>query len=92
MLTGTDLKVGQRIRLYHRPNKKEDFADGTIVPRAAGHPTPLFEADVSVEWLHCGDTTDATIHRYWFMHSSYHEGINFEIIQPIKAIDISELI
>ena len=92
MLKGTDLKVGQRIRLYHLPNKKEDFADGTIVPRATSHHTPLFEADVSVEWLHCGDTSDVTIHRYWFMHSSYHEGMNFEIIQPIKAINISELI
>ena len=92
MLTGTDLKVGQRIRLYHRPNKKEDFADGTIVPRTNRHSTPLFESDVSVEWLHCGDTTDATIHRYWFMHHSYREGMDFEIIQPIKAIDISELI
>lgn len=92
MLTGIDLKVGQRIRLYNHPNEKEDFADGTIVPRTAGRSTPLFESDVSVEWLHCGDTTDATIHRYWFMNHSYHEGRDFEIIQPIKAIDISELI
>lgn len=92
MLTGTNLKVGQRIRLYHGTNKKEDFADGTIVPRATGHSTPLFESDVSVEWLHCGDASDVTIHRYWYMYNSYHEGTEFEIIQPRKAIGISELI
>lgn len=91
MLTGTDLKVGQRIRLYRRLYGSKEFIDGTIVPSRSGG-SPLFIADKEfVEWLHCGESTDVNIHRFWYMHREYREGTHFEIIQPI-AVGISELI
>ena len=91
MLTGTDLKVGQRIRLYRRPHESKEFADGTIVPSRSGS-SPLFIADKEfVKWLHCGECTDINICRFWYMHREYREGTHFEIIQPI-TVGISELI
>ena len=94
MLKGTDLKVGQRIKLHICNGEDSTLtATGTIIPRKSLG-SPLFMADEEyVEWLHNGanQATDYYENRYWFMTSSYIEGIDFTLLKE-STVGLSELI